>query len=107
MIHVTAVKCALTVIHLFKCGGLEFLVEGEVVTSRAAGHYLCNNCPIILKIKFLFCILHHLMPEPLAAEVKKLLDTVFLLTGLTVLRLQEKYINGIHIHHEHSETASK
>lgn len=71
MTHVTAMKkCAHTVIHPSKCGGLESLVEDEVVTSRTAGYYLYNNCPIILNVRFLFCILQCLTSDPLATEVK-------------------------------------
>lgn len=41
------------------------------------------------------------MPEPLVTEVRKLFDTVFLLTGITVLSVQEKRRNRIHMHCEH------
>lgn len=64
-----AKKCAHKVIHPSKCGGSESLVE-VVVTSRVTGCYLCNNSPIMLNIRFLFCISQHLLPEPLVAEVK-------------------------------------
>lgn len=41
------------------------------------------------------------MPEPLVTKVRKLFYAVFLLTGITVLSVQGKWRNRIHMHCEH------